>query len=792
MRLSKSFLNDYIDLSNIDFQELADKMVLAGNEYESIEKMSNATGLVVGHVLECNKHPESSKLSICMVNYGEDTKQILCGAPNVAKGEKVIVAKVGAKLPGGIEIKAAKLAGMESNGMICSLLELGIESKYLSETDKSGIHVLPSDAIVGSDPLKYLGLDDEVIDFELTSNRADLMNILGMAYEVGAIYNKEVKLPELNFNEIEEDINVGHKLSIKTENCSLYLAKLVKNVEIKESPEFIKTRLIASGIRPINNVVDISNYVMLELGQPLHFFDADKLGNNIEIRMAKNNEEITTLDGIKRSLKDTDIVITDGKKPVALAGVMGGLDTEVTSDTKNIIIEAAIFNPYNIRYTSKRVLRSEASNRFEKGIDPDRTQMALNRACYLLNKYANGVVAMGVLKDGKINNEPKVINISLSKINEVLGMKLTSDEVTNIFNRLGFKVEGTNELTVTVPTRRLDINIKEDLIEEVGRIYSYNNVVGILPRVDVKRGNYSKKAKLIKEIRNQMNSLGLNQVLTYSLVSEDMLPKFVPNMHEEIKLLDPMSEDKKVMRQSLISSLLNVWEYNTSRNIKDVNIFEIGSVYYKDNEYHEDATLSGLLYGNYLTNDWQGKKIAVDFYLVKGIIESLLKYLGLNNRYTFTKDGIQKDYHPNKSASILVDNQVIGYLGQVHPLISKKEIYVFEINLEKLLQIKVRGIKFKEISKYPSVNKDLAFIMKKTTPSQDITNIIKKVGGRMLTNLDIFDLYVGENVAADEKSIAFALTLSDPTRTLNDEEVTNVINKIISEVEKTGAKLRTK
>jgi phenylalanyl-tRNA synthetase beta chain len=792
MRLSKSFLSDYIDLSDISFQDLADKMVLAGNEYESIEKMSNATGLVVGHVLECKKHPESSKLSICMVNYGEDTKQILCGASNVDENQKVIVAKVGAKLPGDIEIKAAKLAGMDSNGMICSLLELGTESKYLSDEDKNGIHVLPNDAVIGTDPLKYLGLDDEVIDFELTSNRADLMNILGMAYEVGAIYNKKVKLSELNIKEEKDDINKTHKLSVKTDNCSLYIAKLITGVEIKESPEFIKNRLIASGIRPINNVVDISNYVMLEYGQPLHFFDADKLGNTVSVRMARDNEEITTLDGAKRILKDTDIVITDGSKPVALAGVMGGLDTEVTNNTKNILIESAIFNPYNIRYTSKRVLRSEASNRFEKGIDPNRSILAIKRASQMLQQHANGIISKGELIFGSTLYEPKVINISLSKINEVLGMQLTSEEVTNIFNRLEFKCEVTNEFKVTVPTRRLDITIKEDLIEEVGRIYSYNNVKGVLPVVSIKRGNYSKKAKLVRDIRRQMNSLGLNQVLTYSLISSNMLPKFVPELHQKITLIDPMSEDKKVMRQSLITSLLSVWEYNTSRNIKDVNIFEIGSTYYKNDTYQEDTTLSGLLYGNYLTNEWQGKKISADFYLVKGVIESLLKYLGLNNRYTFSKENIQKDYHPNKSAAILVDNQVVGYLGQVHPLISKKEIYVFELNLEILLQIKVRGIKFKEISKYPSVNKDLAFVMKKSTQSSDIANIIKKIGGRMLSNLDIFDLYIGENVKEDEKSIAFALTFADPTRTLNDEEVTNVINKIVSEVEKTGAKLRTK
>ena len=396
MRLSKDFLSDYIDLSNIPYSEVAEKMVFAGNEYESIEKLCNAKGLVVGYIEDCVNHPESDHLHICKVNIGSETVQILCGAPNVAKGQKVIVATIGAELPGGV-IKKAKLAGMESHGMICSMAELGLESKYLKEEDHAGIHVLDADAKVGEDALHYLGFDDEIIDFELTADRADLLNIIGMAYEIGAIYNQKVTLPNIKLHETKENICDIMKLDVRTDNCPIYLGKMVKNVEIKESPKFIKNRLMASGIRPINNVVDISNYVMLEYGQPLHFFDKDKLGNTVVVRMANEGEMLNTLDGKARVLKTSDIVIANEKEPVALAGVMGGLETEIENDTKNIFIEAAIFNPLRIRYTSKAIIRSEASIRYEKGVDPSRTIPAMNRACELLEQYENAEIYSGIL-----------------------------------------------------------------------------------------------------------------------------------------------------------------------------------------------------------------------------------------------------------------------------------------------------------------------------------------------------------------------------------------------------------
>lgn len=793
MRVSKKFLSEYIDISDINYQDVADKMVFAGNEYESIGRLCEATGLVIGRVIECVDHPESDHLHICQVDLGDKIEQIVCGAPNVKEGILVIVATIGAKLPGGITIKPTKLAGTDSNGMICSIAELGLESKFLSAEDKEGIHILGDGAIVGEDPLKYLEYDDEVIDFELTANRADLLNILGMAYEVGAIYNKVVNVPKIELKELDEDINESMTIDVQTENCPIYLGKKVLNVKIEESPQFIKARLIASGIRPINNVVDISNYVMLEYGQPLHFFDADKLGNKVIVRMANNDEEIVTLDGIKRTLSESDIVIANSNESVALAGVMGGLSTEVENDTKNIFIEAAIFNPMNIRYTSKNILRSEASSRYEKGVDPNRTEAALKRACELLEKYAGGQITAGILSHDLTDKSPKKIEITLSKINSVLGYELTIDEVTNTLARLEFiyKLDGEN-ITVLVPTRRMDVNIKEDLIEEIGRIYGYDHITGKLPVISTKTGIRTKKANLIRNVRNRLCSLGLNQVVTYSLTSDKTNTLFNEIKYADVAVLDPMSEDKKYLRKSLIPSLISVYDYNASRNIKNVNIFETASIYYKNDEYVEESMVAGLLSGDYNGNLWQNSIQKIDFYMLKGVIENLLEYLGYSNRYQFSNETL-KDLHPGISCSIKVDNEIVGYMGKVHPNISKKDLYVFEISLDKLMTKKVREIKYKEISKYPSVNKDVAFIVDKEIKSEQIMSILKKVDGRLLESVDVFDVYVGENVAEDKKSLAYSLVFKNNERTLTDEEVTTIFEKMILEVEqKLNAELRNK
>lgn len=793
MKVSKSFLNDYVKVEDIKTSRLADSMLSVGNEYESITKISSATGCVVGYVLSCIPHPESDHLHICQVDIGTQTVQIICGAPNVRENIKVIVATIGAVLPGGFVIKKARLAGFDSFGMICSIAELGLESKYLKEEDKAGIHILSDDAKVGSDAIHYLGYDDETIDFELTSNRGDLLSYLGMAYEVGAIYDLPVEEPVISYKEEKENINDLYTLSVETEKCPIYLGKYVSNVTIKESPNFIKTRLMASGIRPINNVVDISNYVMLEYGQPLHFFDADRLGNKVIVRMAKNGENITTLDGEKRVLNDKNIVIANEKEAVALAGVMGGLSTEVEKDTQNIFIESAIFDAFSIRSTANSILRSEASNRYEKGIDANRTKKAIERACDLLVKYADGKVYSGTLTHDKTDKKEKEIDVTLDKINQVLGMKIEKEEVLSIFKRLNFNCTyQNNHFHVFVPTRRLDVTIKEDLIEEIGRMYGYKNLESSLPYGEYKRGTYSESYLLRKETSKLLQQFGFNEVITYSLIGEEESNLFINQEYEKILLDNPMSEDRKILRNSLIPSLLNVYEYNKLRGNSNLLLYENGVKFRKEKDYIEEKVVSGLACGTYFVNHYQMKELHVDFYLLKGMLEHLFNVLGFKNRYQFVASTL-KDMHPGRCASILIDKDEVGFLGQVSPSICKKEVYVFEISLDKILEKNVKMLKFKEISKFPSVNKDMAFKVKKDVEAGSIIKTIESSGGRILTSVDVFDVYTGEKVNEDEKSIAFNLTFTDFNKTLTDEEVMTVFHKIIKDVEKKhNAQLRDK
>ena len=786
MKLSTNFVKDYVDI-DVDLKTLAEDMTGVGNEYDSAQKLINATNLVVGEVIECEMHPDSDHLHVCKVNVGNEVLQIVCGAPNVRKDLKVIVALVGAELPGDFKIKAGKIRGVESNGMLCSIAELGLDSKFLKPEDKEGIHELPESAVPGEDPIKLMGMDDGVIDFELTANRGDLLSILGMAYEIGAIYDKKVKDIDLSYNQSNEDINNSFKVNVKTDNCSIFLAKRVENVVIKESPTFIKNRLIASGIRPINNVVDISNYVMLEVGQPLHYYDADTLNGCLEVRMAEENEKLTTLDDVERTLSSEDIVISDGKKAIGLAGVMGGAETEITENTKNIMIESAIFDNVKIRKTSKEILRSEASNRFEKGLDSNRTYMAIERSCHLLEKYADAKIVGGLVKYDTTSLEDTKIDVSLEKVNRVLGTTISKEDVLDVFRKLAFETEvNGDKITVSVPKRRIDISIEEDLIEEVGRIYGVNNIEGKLPSLPLKQGSYN---KTLRNIRNKMIDLGLNETLSYILVNDKEATKYTTDNVEIVKLLDPMTEERNTLRYSMIPSLVKIYEYNKARNQKDVSIFEIGKGFYKkDEQYGENLKLCVLMTGErYLSV----KSKQVDFYDIKGIAEELLDYLGYGGRYSFVvKDELPKEFHPYQTAQISVNNDIVGIIGKLHPNCTKDNVYVLEINLDKLLEKKTGKMKYKEISKFPSVKKDLAVVIDKDITSEEIAKQIKKLAGNLLLGSKIFDVYTGENIEENKKSIAYSLEFGAADRTLTDDEINAILEKIIAGLEKQGAIIR--
>ena len=787
--ISLEWVKDYIDICDEDLNELAVKITEAGINVEKVIT-NQIPHLVIGKVVCCEDHPDSDHLHLCQVDIGEeDMQQIVCGAPNVREGLKVIVALPGALLPGDFKISKSKIRGVESNGMICALYELGLEEKT-EEAYQRGIEELSADAPVGEDPIRYLGFDSTKYELDIHKHRNnDCYYHIGFAYEIAAILNKKVHLPETCYEEISDRIENHFTLDVQTEKCPYYLAKMVTDVEIKESPDFIKRRLLDAGMRPINNVVDISNYVMLEFGQPLHFFDKDRLGNHVLVRNAVDQEEITTLDGKSRLLSAQDIVITNGVKPVAIAGVMGGEDTEVDCSTKTILIESAIFDAVRIRYTAANLdLRSEASIRYGKGLNYEYTHLALDRACHLLEKYANAKVLAGTVSHDLVEKSEKIVEFVPEEIDHMLGIRITEEDMKYELERLDFPYTiKDGKFSVVIPKRRLDIDPNvNDIAEEIGRLYGYQNLVSTLPVGSVRKGGYVGDVKYRKMISKRLRALGFNEAKTYTLVSPQMAEQFAYAQKEQAVLPNPMSIDKSVVRTTLIPSLLNVYEYNKARKVQDVFLYEIAKTY--DKNYQEESKIACLMKGNYLTNEWQGSQ-GVDFYLLKGIVENLLTYLGFQNRYQFEK-GSLADMHPGISCKILLDREEIGMMGKVHPNVSKDSIYVCELSLNKLMK-KIKPIKYKESSKYPSIHKDVAFIVDLMLPARDLEMVIKKAGGRLLDRIEVFDVYQGDKVDANKKSLAFNLTFMDPSRTLTDEEVMTVFNHIIEEVEaKLDAKLR--
>jgi phenylalanyl-tRNA synthetase beta chain len=559
MLVSYKWLQDYLDLSGVCADELAEKITKSGIEVEGVEVLNEGiTGVVVGHVVERVQHPNADKLSKCQVDIGQgEPVQIICGAPNVAQGQKVAVATVGAVLPGNFKIKKAKLRGEESNGMICSLTELGMEAKIVPKEYSEGIFVFPQDAEVGTDALALLNRDDEVLELGLTPNRADCLSMLGVAYEVAAILGREVKLPEIDLQPVNEKATDYITVKVEAnEDNPLYAAKVIKNVKIGPAPLWMQTRLMSAGIRPHNNVVDITNYILLEYGQPLHAFDYDRLGSKeILVRRAQDGEKFTTLDDVERTLTSDHLVITNGTEPVALAGVMGGANSEVSADTTTVLLEAAYFTGGTVRKASKdHGLRSEASARFEKGVDPNRVRAAGERAAYLMAKYAGGEVLEGASEVDTLTVEPAVVSITLEKINSVIGTNLTVSEVEVIFERLQFTVTSEDEtITVTAPTRRGDIKIEEDLIEEVARLYGYDNIPKTLPIGSATPGKLSDYQEKRRIVRQYLEGAGLYQAVTYSLTSEEKAAQFALEKRDFIRLAMPMSEDRSILRLFLLA-----------------------------------------------------------------------------------------------------------------------------------------------------------------------------------------------------------------------------------------------
>lgn len=803
MLVSYKWLKEYVHLNGISADALAEKITRSGIEVDGVKQISKGVkGVVVGYVLTCERHPNADTLNKCLVDIGEaDPVQIICGAPNVATGQKVAVAKVGAVLPGNFKIKRAKLRAEESHGMICSLQELGVEAKLVPKDFADGIFVFPEDVEIGADAIALLNLDDEVLEFDLTPNRSDCLSMLGTAYEVAAILEQKVSLPKAKIAPSTENATNYISVQIEAQDANpLYVAKVIKNVKIKPSPLWLQGYLMAAGIRPHNNVVDITNYILLEYGQPLHAFDYDRFGSKeIVIRHANQNEKILTLDGAERTLSEDHLVITNGKAPVALAGVMGGAESEVQDDTTTVLLESAYFTGKTVRKASKdHHLRSEASTRFEKGVDPNRVRAAAERAASLMAKYANGEVLTGSVEQNYLDKQPAVISITIEKINSVLGTTIKMSEVEAIFQRLQFDVKKEeNVLTVTVPTRRGDITIEEDLIEEVARIYGYDCLPTTLPTGATTPGHLTNEQRKRRITRRFMEGAGLYQALTYSLTSDEKAIAYALDDCIPVKIAMPMSEERSHLRLSLVPELLDSLSYNLARKNTHTALYEMGSVFLqhdKKEQVEEQEHLAMAMTGLWQSHDWQGEKKQVDFYVAKGLLEGLFAKLGVNESIHY-RPAVIDGMHPGRTAEILLEDTVIGFVGQVHPNVQKrldlKETYVFELKTRPIFAYPVSSLRYQAIPRYPAVSRDIALVVDRSVAAGTLKEIIQGAGGSLLKAVEVFDLYEGEHLEAGKKSIAFTLNYYNPEKTLTDEEVMTIHDKVLQAVkEKADAALR--
>ncbi|HEJ8877183.1 TPA: phenylalanine--tRNA ligase subunit beta [Staphylococcus aureus] len=800
MLISNEWLKEYVTIDD-SVSNLAERITRTGIEVDDlIDYTKDIKNLVVGFVKSKEKHPDADKLNVCQVDIGEDEPvQIVCGAPNVDAGQYVIVAKVGGRLPGGIKIKRAKLRGERSEGMICSLQEIGISSNYIPKSFESGIYVFSESQVPGTDALQALYLDDQVMEFDLTPNRADALSMIGTAYEVAALYNTKMTKPETTSNELELSANDELTVTIENEDkVPYYSARVVHDVTIEPSPIWMQARLIKAGIRPINNVVDISNYVLLEYGQPLHMFDQDAIGSQqIVVRQANEGEKMTTLDDTERELLTSDIVITNGQTPIALAGVMGGDFSEVKEHTSNIVIEGAIFDSVSIRHTSRHLnLRSESSSRFEKGIATEFVDEAVDRACYLLQTYANGKVLKDRVSSGELGAFITPIDITADKINRTIGFDLSQNDIVTIFNQLGFDTEINDDvITVQVPSRRKDITIKEDLIEEVARIYGYDDIPSTLPVFEkVTSGQLTDRQYKTRMVKEVLEGAGLDQAITYSLVSKEDATAFAMQQRQTIDLLMPMSEAHASLRQSLLPHLIEAASYNVARKNKDVKLFEIGNVFFANGEGElpdQVEYLSGILTGDYVVNQWQGKKETVDFYLAKGVVDRVAEKLNLEFSYRRADiDGL----HPGRTAEILLENKVVGFIGELHPTLAAdndlKRTYVFELNFDALMAVSVGYINYQPIPRFPGMSRDIALEVNQNIPAADLLSTIHAHGGNILKDTLVFDVYQGEHLEKGKKSIAIRLNYLDTEETLTDERVSKVQAEIEAALIKQGAVIR--
>lgn len=777
MLVSRKLLNRYVDLEGISTQELADSLTNAGLEVEGIDSLIQGTNLVVGYVESCEPHPDSDHLNITQVNLGDIHEQIVCGAENIAAGQYVVVAKVGAELKD-MSIKETKVRGVQSNGMICSLNELGVAEKFQTESQKTGIVTLPKSE-PGSDPAVALGLDDEILDVSQTPNRSDFMSIFAIAHEVAAIYEREVKIPEIK-NHMQTGTKSDFQVSSETEKCFLFLAKVVNSVTVKESPSWMREVLIGSGIKPINNLVDISNFVMLETGQPMHFYDKKALGT-MTLSVADNlNQTVVALDDHEYELKENDLVILNGDKPVGIAGIMGLGNTMIQEDTTDIVIEAARFNHVSVRKTATRLgLSTDSSQRFTKPMDNMATFNAVNRAVDLLIEYADASGIEDTVQYGDVDLELKKIKITSDKINSYLGTKLENKTIVSVFERLNFNPTVSGDIIeCTVPSYRKDLDIEVDLIEEVIRIVGYDILEETLPLLDLTMGSLNPFQRTIRQIESVLLGNGANQTNTYTLVD---LPKTqgLFSFGTPVKLMSPISDKRAYLRTQLFNSMLEVLSYNNSHKISEGLYFEHTAIQVEGEKTHRLGLIGS---GSLIKENWNNVSIDLDFFTLKGILMNLFDQLGYaEKRFEFKSDcDFGETLHPYKSAQILINRKPIGYIGHVHPRLLKendlKDAVYAEIDLDILLGLKGSSIKAQPVAKYPIMTRDLAVLCDKDIAVKDLIQSIEKGSKRYLVDLNVFDVFTSEKLG-DKKSIAFQLSFGQ-NRTLEIEEINAIMEEI--------------
>lgn len=801
MLVSYKWLKELVDV-DVTTAELAEKMSTTGIEVEGVKTPAEGLSkIVVGEVLTCEDVPETH-LHLCQVDTGDDSpRQIVCGAPNIKAGIKVIVALPGARIADNYKIKKGKIWGMESLGMICSLQELGISESVVPKEFSDGIQILPKDAVPGQSVFPYLNLDDEIVELAITPNRADALSMRGVAYEVAAIYGKKVHLPEKQVHEIDSKAADKLTVAIESDKALTYKARLVENVTVTPSPQWLQNLLMNAGIRPINNVVDVTNYVLLYFGQPMHAFDYAKFADKtIVARQAKAGEKLVTLDGEERELITDDLVISVADQAVALAGVMGGQSTEIDVDSKTVVLEAAVFDGQSVRKTSSRLnLRSESSSRFEKGVNYDTVGQALDFAAAMLEEIAGGQTLAGQVQAGSLPTEPAQVSTSLNYVNVRLGTNLTMADIQNVFDKLEFPVTGDQEhFTVTVPRRRWDISIQADLVEEIARIYGYEKLPTTLPEAAGTAGELTASQNLRRKVRTLAEGAGLSEIISYALTTPEKAVQFAQNPTNVTELMWPMSIERSALRQNVVAGMLDTIAYNVARKNKDIAIYEIGKVFEQKGNPKEDLpneqdTFALAMTGLVSDKDFQTAAQPVDFFHVKGILEALFDKLDLVVDYV--PDKSLAALHPGRTASLVLAGQTIGFVGQVHPEVAKDygipETYVAEINLTALQANLQPAQAFVEITKFPAVSRDIALLVDQAVSHQAVLDAIQEAGVKRLTSIKLFDVYAGHNIVHGKKSMAYSLTFQNPDDNLTDEEVAKYMEKITKSLtEKVAAEVR--